>query len=103
MHINSVVEPATAAPATAAPTAPTGRKRKRRDDGPGLPHASLSDLGSIKALWVEYVGEDGTGGLRQRAKENPKWYGEDNQPSRQLVHQKMFFYRESTHRPIMPA
>ena len=79
------------------PIAVASRKRKRRDDGPGLLHSDLTTLGSIEGLWTEYAGP---GGLNQREKQNPKWKGEgpENKRSRQLWTDKMFFYREVARR-----
>lgn len=80
----------------ATPASVASRKRKRRDDGPGLPHSDLTALGSIEGLWTEYARP---GGLRQQERTNPKWKGKgpDNKRSRQLWTDKMFFYREVAH------
>jgi len=71
-------------------------KRRRLADCPGLPQKTLTECGTIQALWTEYVGTDGQGGLRRRDAENPKWHGQGpaNKPSRDLYRDKMFFYRE---------
>jgi hypothetical protein len=72
------------------PTPLPQTKRKRRDDGPGLSQVPFSALVDVPALWREYVGERGAGGLRRR---EVGWM-RGNKQSRQLFTDKSFFYRE---------
>jgi hypothetical protein len=72
------------------PTLKPKMKRKRRDDGPGLSQVPFSALADVPALWREYVGEHGAGGLRRRE----EGWMRGNKQSRQLFTDKSFFYRE---------
>eukprot|EP00966_Prymnesium_polylepis_P118898 2748308-Prymnesium_polylepis.1 len=89
----AAVVPPPSPPADASNASPDNKKRKRRDDGPGLGQSDLVTLGDIDGLWTEYAGPDGTSGLRRRDREQPNWRA-GNRPSRQLYIDKRFIYRE---------
>jgi len=94
----SPMPPSLPPPADSAATAAAqsvGLKRKRRVDIPdALPQASFGDFrGSVQSLFDEFVGPDGSSGLRART---GNWHGAkgQNKASRDLFNDKHFFYRE---------
>jgi len=75
-------------PASAVTEHGSAKKRKSRDEGPGLHHAGFTAFDDVRMLWDEYATV-----LRPRNAANPSWL-RGNAVSRDKYNDKAFFYRE---------